>query len=492
MMLSTLLGFSFAFAQQSTYARFRLDPEGELLDTIVVDADHDGQSEFWMSTLDENGVRYLIAFEQQGEDGFPAQPTMKQAVSRAVVAWSVGNFLPEEGPELLFTTREAVYVQRLGGRPVKILDAAMLLDLPAEDALPVLRDVADLDGDGLDEIVIPTRSGYTLLRGNGEVVAEIPWQPRVGRSPVAQQTLFDGRATATLSSRALSDLFVPEESPGIVTRPPLLFTSATLPRPVLKDLNGDGLIDFSFLIRDQIRVHLQQADGGFPRSVGQRFDLPPSKSQDNEVMQWGSFGGGPEADLLLVRSGGGIGVSYDWQIRVWFDVTNKQELGQPEYFSKVEGSWVRPSIEDLNGDSRPELGVSVWELSLGLTLRNPQVSHSVFVFRPLDDQPGWSSRAALSSERDYGVDDLESFAVVPSFAGDLTGNGKSDSLQSSGEGELEIRPIELGERPRIGEPSMRVPVDALAALVLVRDLNQDGVGDLLVAQLGHWEVYLSR
>lgn len=491
-MLTTCIGVGLMLAQQSSYARFRLEPEGEILDTVVVDADHDGRSEIWMSTLREDGSRYLSGFTQQGEDGFPAQPSVNQAVSRAVVAWAVGNFLPEDGAELLFTTREAAYVQRIGGRPKKILDAPMLLDLPATDALPVFRDVADLDGDGLDEIVLPTRSGYTLVRGNGEIVAEIPWQPRDGRSPVAQQDLFGGRATATLSSRALSDLFVPEESPGIVTRPPLLFTSATLSRPVLQDLNGDGRLDFSFLYRTQIRVHLQQEDGSFPRSVELRVELPEAKSQDNEVLTWGSYGGGPEADLLLVRSAGGIGVSYDWQIRVWFDVTTKDELGSPDHFSKVEGSWVRPSIEDLDGDGRPELGVSVWELSLGLTLRDPQVSHSIYVFRPLEDRPGWATRAALASERDYGVDDLESFAVVPSFAGDLTGNGKSDSLQSSGEGELEVRPIELGERPRIGEPSLRVPVDALAAYVRVRDLNRDGVGDLVVAQLGHWEVYLSR
>lgn len=480
-----------AVPQEASFARYRIDPPGEILDTIVKDADGDGRNEFWLSTV-EDGRRRLSSFVQQGDAGFPAEATHSQPVSRAVIAWSVGNFLPEEGAELLLTTREAAYIQPVGGRPRKIYDAPMLLDLPSETALPVLREVADLDGDGLEEIVLPTREGYSILAGDGTLVAEIPWAPREGRSPVAQRELFGGAATATLSSRALSNLFVPEESPGIVSRPPLLFTSAVLPRPTLDDLNGDGRIDFSFFSRDHIRVHLQEEDGSFPRGISMRIDLPASKSQDNETLRWGHFGGGPEADLLLVRSSSGIGVSYEWQIRVWFDVTKNEELGEPGHFRKVEGSWIRVDVLDMDGDGQSELGVSIWELSLGLTLREPEVTHGVYVFRPKANEAGWETRAALASTRDYGIDDLESFAVVPTFPGDLTGDGSSDTLQSTGEGELELRPLKLGERPEIGEPSWRVPVDALAAYVRVRDLNQDGVGDLLVTHLDHWEVYLSR
>lgn len=487
----TVLLLAAAAPQDASFARFRIDPPGEIVDTIVKDADADGRQEFWLATVDD-GRRRLSSFVQQGDSGFATEATHSQPVSRAVIAWSVGNFLADEGAELLLTTREAAYIQPIGGRPKKIYDAPMLLDLPSETALPVLREVMDLDGDGLEEIVLPTREGYSILAGDGTVIAEIPWQPREGRSPVAQQALFGGAATATLSSRALSDLFVPEESPGIVSRPPLLFTSAVLPRPTLEDLNGDGLIDFSFFSRDHIRVHLQAEDGSFPRGISMRIDLPESKSQDNEDLRWGHFGGGPEADLLLVRSSSGLGVSYDWQIRVWFDVTQEGELGEPGHFRKVEGSWIRIDILDMDGDGRSELGVSIWELSLGLTLRAPEVSHGVYVFRPKADAPGWETRAALASDRGYGVDDLESFAVVPTFPGDLTGNGLADTLQSTGEGELELRPLKLGERPEIGDPSWRVPVDALAAYVRVRDLNQDGVGDLLVTHLDHWEVYLSR
>lgn len=478
-------------AQDASFARFRIEPEGTVVDTVVTDADGDGLAEFWIATAD-GGRRWISSYVQQGSEGYLAKPDARIPISRAVIAWAVGDFHEDPGAELLLTTREAAYLQKPGSRPRKILDAPMLFDLPSSDALPALREVGDLDGNGTDEIVLPTREGYTLLAGDGTVLGEIPWTPREGRSPVAQQDLFGGRATATLSSGVLADLFVPEESAGIVSRPPLLFTSSVLPRPSLEDLDGDGRLDLSFFTRNELRAYLQTEDGSFPRAPSRRYVLPDAKSQDNEVLRWGQFAGGPEADLMLVRSGGGLGVSYDWQIRIWLDVSREAELGEPAHFRKVEGSWVRPTVRDLDGDGRAELSVSVWTLRLGLTLRDPQVSHGMYVFRPDEDGPGWAMRAALASERDYGVDDLESFAVVPSFPGDLDGDGRADSLQSSGEGELEIRPIDLEGTARIGDPSLRLPVDALASVVRVRDLNGDGVGDLYVARLDRWEVYLSR
>jgi len=478
----------FGLFAQDGLSRFRIELPGQVLDSQIKDADHDGSAELWFSILQDDRRRVVMYPPTGG--GYAPTPAHSQVISRAVVSWAAGNFLADEGPELLLTTREAVYVQALGKRPKKIFAAPLLFDLPSQDALPILREVADLDGDGLDEVVLPTREGYQIIRGDGSVVGDLAWAPRMGRSPVAEGDLFGGLARPTLSSQPLSDLFVPEESAGIIESPPLLFTSIDLPRPVLRDLNGDGLIDLSFLDRGRVRVHLMDGESGLPGAAGLILDLPAGKALDDEELDWGDFGGGPEADLILVRSSTGIGVNYKWQIRVWLDVVKTRELGEPDLFRKVEGSWVSATMRDLNGDQRPELALSVWELSLGLTLREPQLSHQLLVFRAEED--GWSNRAAISSGRSYGVQELDSFAVVPTFPGDLDGDGRADVLQSSGQGELEIRPIQLGENAGIGEATQRIPVDALAAYVTVEDLNGDAAPDLIVRKDDHWDLYLSR
>lgn len=484
-----------AAAPQVNFSRFVLDVPGQIIETQRVDADGDGLVEFWLASF-EGERRYLNLFEQQPGGGFPAQPTKRFPVSKAVVAWAVGNFVEEEESvaELIFTTRDAVYLQPLGGRPSKIHSQGFLLDVPATDQLPVWEEVVDIDGDGLDDIVLPTRSGYLMLKGNGDVIAEIPWQPREARAPTASRDLFGGAAKATMSSGKLDALFVPNESAGILEKPPLLFSSISLPRPVLIDINGDGLLDFSFVEELNLRVHLQEQDHSFKRRPQKKFNLPGLGGADNEELKWGHWSGGPEADLMLVRSDSGWSLSREWTVRIWIDPLSKGNLKDPSFVRKAEGSWVGMYLNDVDGDALTDLVISAWELEIGLTLSEPSVEHNLALFRGVNGSGDkvFDTRAALAHSRDYAVNDLDNFSLVPALTADLTGDGKLDLLENSGKGELEIHHVIENGQFRISDPVQRVPVDALAAVVLLEDLNDDGVGDFLVRHYSFWEVYLSR
>jgi hypothetical protein len=480
-------------AAQNSYARYLIDVPGEVVETVVRDTNQDGLTDIWLASLDGER-RFLSCFQQSPEGGFPTEPLHHISVSRAVVAWAVGNFLGGEehpGPEIIFTTREAVYLQSPGGRPKKIYQTAMLLDLPAADDLPAWQDVLDIDGDGLDEIVLPTRIGYLLLNGDGKLIVEIPWSVASGRAPVAQRDLFGGMARAKLSSKQLSDLFVPNEAAGVLESPPMLFSSVTVPRPSMYDVNGDGRIDFTLLDGDRLLVYTQAANGSFVATPNLRLDLPNGKGDDNEILEWGNFGGASEADLLLLQSDSGLNVSFDWQIRIWFDVALKENLGQPDFFRKVSGSFVRPYLHDVDQDGLIDLAVSSWNLNLGLAIREPSVTHRVFLF-PGAKEGGFTNRAALSYQKDFSVGDLESFALIPALNSDLDGDGYLDLLENSGKGELEVHPLYRDGVFKVRDSSLRIPIDALAAKVQVADLNLDQVGDLLVQKYTHWEVYLSR
>ncbi len=482
-----------AACPQVNFSRYVLDIPGEIIETQRVDANRDGKVEVWLASYEE-GRRYLSYFEQLPSGGFPAEPAKKFPVPKAVVGWAIGNFTAEEGavqPELLFTTRNAVYIQALTGRPQKIFEQEFLLDLPAENALPVWEEVLDIDGDGLDEIVLPTREGYLILRGIGEAMAHIPWQPRDARMPVATRDLFGGKAKATVSSSKLSDLFVPDESAGILEKPPLLYTAISLPRPTLDDINGDGLLDFSFLEENQIRTHFQTPEHTFKSKPQRKFKLPPASGADNEELRWGQWGGGPQADLLMMRSESSWSLSSEWTIRIWIDANSKEELGQPTFVRKAEGSWVGPYLYDVNADGLTDLVISAWQLDIGLTLNEPSVEHNLYLFRG-KEHGGFETRAAISHTRDYAVGDLDTFSLVPALTSDLTGDGKLNLLENSGKGELEIHNVVEGGQFRISEPVQRIPVDALAAVVLLEDLNNDQIGDLLVRHYSHWEIYLSR
>lgn len=489
------LSLALLAAPQVSFSRFVLDVPGQIIETQRLDADGDGLVEFWLASF-EDGRRYLNLFEQLPGGGFPAQPNKRFPVSKAVVAWAVGNFVAEDETvaELIYTTRDAVYLQPLSGRPSKIHSQGFLLDVPATDALPVWEEVVDIDGDGLDDIVLPTREGYLLLKGSGEVISQIPWQPREARVPVATRDLFGGAAKATVSSGKLAELFVPNESAGILEKPPLLFTSISMPRPTLDDVNGDGLLDFSFLEDLQVRVHLQTEEHTFMPNPQKKFNLPGAGGADNEQLRWGQWGGGPQADLMLLRSESNWSLSKEWTIRIWIDPLTTGNLKEPSFVRKAEGSWVGTYLNDVDNDDHIDLVISAWELDIGLALKEPNVEHNLMVFRGTDGSGGKSfdTRAALVHSRDYAVGDLDNFSLVPALTADLTGDGRLNLLENSGKGELEIHNVLENNVFRISKPVQRVPVDALAAVVLLEDLNNDGIGDFLVRHYSHWEIFMSR
>ncbi len=482
-----------AAAPQVNFSRFVLDVPGQIIETQRIDSNGDGLVEFWLASY-EDGRRYLNFFEQSANGAYPAQPNKRFPVSKAVVAWAVGDFVADDGEaqaEILFTTRDAVYLQPMSGRPSKIHSQGFLLDLPSSDELPVWEEVVDIDGDGLHDIVLPTREGYLLLKGSGDVIGQIPWTPREARVPVASRDLFGGAARATVSSSKLAALFVPDESAGILEKPPLLYTSISLTRPVLDDVNGDGLPDFSFLEDLQIRVHLQTPDHTFKPNPQKKFNLPGAGGADNEQLKWGHWGGGPQADLMLLRSEASWSLSKEWTIRIWIDPLEVGNLKEPTFVRKAEGSWVGTYLKDVDSDGLTDLVLSAWELDIGLALKEPNVEHELTVFRGAVSK-GFETRAALAHSRDYAVGDLDNFSLVPALTADLTGDGNLNLLENSGKGELEIHNVVENGQFRISKPIQRVPVDALAALVLLEDLNGDGIGDFLVRHFSHWEIYMSR
>ncbi|MCH2101304.1 MAG: hypothetical protein MK209_05230, partial [Planctomycetes bacterium] len=76
-MILTGLLLAVAAQQDASFARFRIDPPGEIVDTIVKDADADGRMEFWFATV-EDGGRRLSSFVQQGDAGFSTEATHSQ------------------------------------------------------------------------------------------------------------------------------------------------------------------------------------------------------------------------------------------------------------------------------------------------------------------------------------------------------------------------------------------------------------------------------
>ncbi len=362
--------------QQSSLARSLVPLPQEVLERRFLDSDGDGRLDLWLAVKDDGGGRSLWVYLQRDGRVFPVEPDERIAVPRAVVAWSVGHYAPGAPAEVLFLARDAAMVRSaVDGSLRAFARAPMLLDMPAEDALPFWSHQADLDGDGLQELLLVQSEGYLVVDAAGEVRARIPLEPLTDRNPAAERAFLGGAVRASMSSQELSDVFVPNDDVGVIEQPKILFSSVRLPAPSWVDANGDGRLDLSYYFGGEIRIHLQDAQGHFATEPEARLAIPEDPDSDDSRLEWTDFGGGPSADLLLVRSAGGNAISFssDWNLRIWTDPFTRiltdgksTALGPPSVAVKTAAAYVGVYVLDLDGDGLRDLAVSAWDVDVSL------------------------------------------------------------------------------------------------------------------------------
>lgn len=465
---------------------------GEVQSWKLADLDGDGDTDLILATVDESGRRTLRVHPQEQGVVFSAEPSLEIAVPRAVICWATGNFLDEPGHEIVFFSRDAVWIRPAEGRLQKLHEAPMLLDMPSSEQLPSWRPVHDIDGDGFDEIAIVTARGFRVIDATGRLRADISLRATYGRVPTAAGAFLGGSLRATLSSEELSDLLVPNEEAGVLEPPPALFAEVSLPRPEFVDVDGDGLIDLSWVDSGSVHVRFQTPAGDFPAQAGLKLELPSEDEFEHGYLAWRDAGGGKAADLLLTRSNrGAVSFSSDWQALIWLDPAVQGALGDPDAFLKAEAGYLRVHMGDWNSDGQSDLALSAWSVDAGLLAGSQAaVDHKLSLYIAKDG--GWNSRPALVHERRYSLDDVSAFRDLDALIADATGDGAADLLESDESGVLEIRRIFPGPPLRLQkEPSFRISVDALSASVVVQDLNEDGITDFLVAKKGLWQMHLS-
>jgi hypothetical protein len=501
-------------AQQVGHARTVIALNEEVLELRFADADLDGMLDAWIAVREASGGRALLLYRQRDGRVFPSQPDERIAVRKPVVAWCVGKFTAGTAQaEVLFLVRDGAYLRSADGSVKRVAPGRMLLDMPAEDSLPYWPYCGDADGDGLDEILLVEEDGFRVFSTAGVLRGEVLLDSTDERSPAAERAFFSGNVRASLSSQELSDLFVPDDDVAVIEAPPALFTSVRIPAPAWADANGDGRDDLTYLRGGILLVHLQGADGSFPAEPSVGLDLKAGDAEDDDLLQWTDLDGDAAADLLQVRDGGSSGASFssDWQVRVWSDPLRGATLpeavegaapppawlrrpGAPTGFVKLATARVGVYLLDMDGDGRKDLGISGWDLDVSLLGdAGSQLVHTTsgYLAQP---EGGFAARPAFAEVREYDLSDLDSFHDVPAFSADLDGDGRADLIESSGAGNVEVRPIvaRSGSWAPAAEAAFRVPVDALAARMIMLDLNGDRVDDFAVSRLGQIEVYLSQ
>ncbi|SPE60304.1 FG-GAP repeat protein [Verrucomicrobia bacterium] len=315
---------------------------------------------------------------------------------------------------------------------------------PIDNQISLLR-VADLDGDGLNDLIVVNnaRSKITLLYN------------QTGKTNLVKKPVFEGRHEAN------------ELPPDARFRIESIASEKRIAALVVADLNGDGRPDIAYYGEPKELVVLyNQGTNGW--SVPKRWPIDDGQLSANALCT-GDLNGDGRQDLILLAD------NYVYFLAQKADHT----LAEPE---KIPFSGTVKSVQvlDVDGDGRSDLLLVNWED------RNP------FRFRLQrpDGHLGPENYFAFPPIRSYGADNLEQnkqtqIITIAQNSGraQISEFTRKPAENLSGcfqQGQLQVLPLNRTDKARRG--------------LLWADVDGDGRPDLLVAEpeSGQISIYLQQ
>ena len=250
-------------AQGPEVVALQLPKTVRLTDVLDVDVDGDGRLDLVLACFDEQTKKRELRTHLRSARSplFAGEPsTTPYALERDVIAFTYADVNASPGRELVLFTAEravAVLAAAAAGEALRyepLFGHRLLWAVPdAEEALALDDVVHDVDGDGLDDFLLPELDGARLLlqrRKDGAVsfLPPVSWQLPAWRSP-----LEAGAAGGPAFARGgelrigLSDDQGADADTG-----PLVKLGARAPRMLLCDLVGDGARDAIALRNDSL------------------------------------------------------------------------------------------------------------------------------------------------------------------------------------------------------------------------------------------------
>jgi hypothetical protein len=476
-----------ARAEAGSLATYRFDPGASILDVRVVDMDGDGRRDVVLLLKDpSSGVNSVLIARTPAD---PARKTFfpEGAVTRIPLAGaletcgalSVGRFGPKGVGRLRFLGPTGVL--QLDDRGTPEPEGAAAAIGPTLFARGLGQDlifwdgVADLDGDGLDELWVP------LAEGDGPIhlAAGIPAQSR----------------TLAITANNL----------GASTDVLLLSRHAYVPNLFPADMDGDGVSELVALRgEDLVGWSLSVAhSGAAPQAPSFRLHLPflepdPERAADamhvpriqlQDVDQDGT------ADLLVTLLAGQqsnldslrtILFHYPGPIRD----PKTGALGAPSARLDTKSSVLHPLFVDVDRDGALEyvgdtMHGSQTELFARMLGKEPKITW--FGFRFDRATKTFASAPCFSVERPYASSETLSnhFGRSAWFGGDFDGDGHGDLLDLGNLQSVEIlrgRPDPKGELVHY-EAGLLGPIpvqEGLRADARLSDLDGDGRTDAVL------------
>ena len=435
------------------YTAFELQREDNWDELVAEDVNGDGRADLLYAEFRPGVGRELLIHHQRADGGFAAEPARVEIKSE-IIAVGFADLRPDPGKELLLYAADGVYSLASGtpgyaGNIRQLFAWELIAPLPDRERVRFVRDIADRDGDGHIDLLVPGADAYGYFRGLGgegfapaaEIATENPEVPAAVRDNFAT----DVRAQVGIDAERGIVLDFSAETPTAFgdfieqwdgqPKPALFEAERWMPGAFFAELNGDGLADLAYANqgvdgRGQLNIHYQQA--------GNRFNGKPD---------WrGAFdarGGWRLADLdadgrddlvQLLEDGD------DWDARFYPNTGGGFDLANPAQVLRFGGYDLRIEVVVINGETA--LAVTYFAVPAMEAIRNTGVQRVTLLYGGgAEDGQLFARRPAMRLEESFSVDNVRGLAEPIILGHDLDGDGRSDALYVTERGMLAARRV---------------------------------------------------
>ncbi len=430
-----------------------------------------------VATVTKDNSKSLQLFEMHA--GFyPDNAAYELALAEEVIFLDVAA---TAGQDILvaFYADFAVQLDPRTGATKHLVDFSSIYNGPVDQKIPKLDMVRDLNGDGLDDFIIPGFKGYEVYiqHQDGSFGDEI-----------------------NLKAPPIMDISF-RENPWYQAR-----------QIYHTDVTNDGRDDLVFWVVDKFLVYQQLADGAFTVNPIQfspeiRFDAEgyegvsmrmgeedQSDAQQQALFQLRDFTGDgiPELVTLAVKSQGVLKKSTTYNIHTGasasaLEVQSANNLPdfQVEPTSKIQSRGIQFDLEekDLNNDGQIDIIVSSVEIGIGKIIRallTGSIAINLDFYQMADgfypEKPNLHREVTATFNMSSGDVFLPTVLIS-----DITGDGQQDLVVQDGQDTLEIF-YGVGDGKLFERAAKKVAVEMPRDPDLVEslDLNGDGKQDLLI------------
>ncbi|MDJ0973976.1 MAG: VCBS repeat-containing protein [Planctomycetota bacterium] len=471
--------------------KYRYVLEGRIRAMRAADLDGDGRAELVVLTepeAGETGPERLVILRSKATPKrgtfFDAADARSLALDGPLAnagAMCIGRFGPKGEMRIRFLGPDGMTDVGIDAKPLprtKRHETKSLLRRGIGRRIAIWDGVADLDGDGKDEVWMPA------AEGNGQIVV-------VGSTRTTSKTL-------TLETKNI----------GSTSDEQLLVRNAYVPRLVPTDLDGDGMRELTALEDETLLVWqvTKVMSAPPPYSAGIRIPLPflapdpdlPAEQTRTPRIQLEDVDGDGTTDLLVTlitgrrdKLGSLRTTLFHYAGPIMDDSLTK--LVKPSVRIDTESVALHPTFVDLDGDGDKDyVGDSIRgtlaDLLAQMMGRDPVITYVGFRFDA--KQKTYETTPYFTVERRYALSQAMSnvFARSAWIDTDFDGDGLADLLDIGDLTGVEILRAVPKQGAGPGDPlgfaeklMPKVPVkDGLVADGLVADLTGDGVMDIVV------------